>query len=81
MPERRTILRWQISFSTKGKLVAQPTNIFSETRYYAIMDVNEATAFPLEAIRGRLLSKGKVYYQEFDTPHPDGRIIPTAHLW
>jgi len=22
-------------------------------------------------------SKGRVYYQEFETPHPDGRVIPT----
>jgi hypothetical protein len=24
-----------------------------------------------------LFSKGRVFYQEFETPHPDGRIIPT----
>ncbi|MDY0042985.1 MAG: hypothetical protein RBS57_21950, partial [Desulforhabdus sp.] len=46
--------------------------------YYAIMQVNEATAFRLRQFKWTpLFSKGQVYYQEFDTPHPDGRVVPT----
>lgn len=60
-----------------GKLVAHCPNI-QRVWYYAIMDVNEATAFRLRQFKWTpFFSKGKVYYQEFDTPHPDGRIIPT----
>lgn len=60
-----------------GKLVAHCPNI-QRVWYYAILDVNEATAFRLRQFKWTpFFSKGKVYYQEFDTPHPDGRIIPT----
>ncbi len=60
-----------------GKLVAHCPNI-QRVWYYAIMDVNDATAFRLRQFKWTpFFSKGKVYYQEFDTPHPDGRIIPT----
>lgn len=60
-----------------GKLVAYCPNI-QRVWYYAVMHVNDATAFRLRQFKWTpFFSKGKVYYQEFDTPHPDGRIIPT----
>lgn len=60
-----------------GKLVAYCPNI-QRVWYYAIMDVNDATAFRLRQFKWTpFFSKGRVYYQEFDTPHPDGRVIPT----
>lgn len=60
-----------------GKLVAHCPNI-QRVWYYAIMDINEATAFRLRQFKWTpFFSKGKVFYQEFETPHPDGRIIPT----
>jgi hypothetical protein len=60
-----------------GKLVAYCPNI-QRVWYYAIMDVNDITAFRLRQFKWTpFFSKGKVYYQEFETPHPDGRIIPT----
>jgi len=60
-----------------GKLVKFCPNI-QRVWYYGIMNVNETTAFRLRQYKWTpFFSKGKVYYQEFDTPHPDGRIIPT----
>lgn len=60
-----------------GKLVAHCPNI-QRVWYYAIMDVNEATSFRLRQFKWTpFFSKGKVYYQEFETPHPDGRVVPT----
>jgi len=60
-----------------GKLVEYCPNI-QRVWYYAIMHINDATAFRLRQFKWTpFFSKGKVYYQEFDTPHPDGRIIPT----
>lgn len=60
-----------------GKLVAHCPNI-QRVWYYAIMDINDTTAFRLRQFKWTpFFSKGKVYYQEFETPHPDGRIIPT----
>ena len=60
-----------------GKLVAYCPNI-QRVWYYAIMDINDTTAFRLRQFKWTpFFSKGKVYYQEFETPHPDGRIIPT----
>lgn len=60
-----------------GKLVTHCPNI-QRVWYYAIMDINEATAFRLRQFKWTpFFSKGKVFYQEFETPHPDGRIIPT----
>lgn len=60
-----------------GKLVAYCPNI-QRVWYYAIMHINDTTAFRLRQFKWTpFFSKGKVYYQEFDTPHPDGRIIPT----
>lgn len=60
-----------------GKLVEHCPNI-QRVWYYAIMQVNEATAFRLRQFKWTpLFSKGQVYYQEFDTPHPDGRVVPT----
>ena len=59
------------------KLVAYCPNI-QRVWYYAIMNINDTTAFRLRQFKWTpFFSKGKVYYQEFDTPHPDGRIIPT----
>lgn len=59
------------------KLVEHCPNI-QRVWYYAIMQVNEATAFRLRQFKWTpLFSKGQVYYQEFDTPHPDGRVVPT----
>lgn len=60
-----------------GKLVEHCPNI-QRVWYYAIMQVNDATAFRLRQFKWTpLFSKGQVYYQEFDTPHPDGRVVPT----
>jgi len=60
-----------------GKLVKFCPNI-QRVWYYGIMNVNEETAFRLRQFKWTpFFSKGKVYYQEFDTPNPDGRIIPT----
>lgn len=59
------------------KLVEHCPNI-QRVWYYAIMQVNAATAFRLRQFKWTpLFSKGQVYYQEFDTPHPDGRVVPT----
>ncbi|MBS1986199.1 MAG: ATP-binding protein [Bdellovibrionales bacterium] len=60
-----------------GKLVAHCQNI-QRVWYYAVMQVNDATAFRLRQFKWTpLFSKGRVYYQEYETPHPDGRIVPT----
>lgn len=60
-----------------GKLVAHCPNI-QRVWYYAIMDVNDVMAFRLRQLKWTpFFSKGRVYYQEFETPHPDGRVIPT----
>ncbi len=60
-----------------GKLVSHCSNI-ERVWYYAIMQVNDATAFRLRQFKWTpLFSKGRVYYQEFETPHPDGKIVPT----
>lgn len=59
------------------KLVAYCQNI-QRVWYYAIMNINDATAIRLRQFKWTpFFSKGKVYYQEFETPHPDGRIVPT----
>ena len=59
------------------KLVAYCPNI-QKVWYYAIMNINDATAIRLRQFKWTpFFSKGKVYYQEFETPHPDGRIVPT----
>jgi len=60
-----------------GKLVAYCPNI-QRVWYYAIMNVNDTMAFRLRQLKWTpFFSKGRVYYQEFETPHPDGRVIPT----
>lgn len=60
-----------------GKLVAHCQNI-QRVWYYAIMDVNDVTDYRLRQMKWTpFFSKGRVFYQEFSTPHPDGRIIPT----
>lgn len=60
-----------------GKLVAHCQNI-QRVWYYAIVDINDTAAFRLRQMKWTpLFSKGRVFYQEFETPHPDGRIIPT----
>ncbi len=59
------------------KLVAYCPNI-QRVWYYATMNINDATAIRLRQFKWTpFFSKGKVYYQEFETPHPDGRIVPT----
>jgi len=61
-----------------GKLVEHCQNI-QRVWYYAIMQINDATDFRLRQMKwAPFFSKGKVYYQEFPTPHPDGRTIPTS---
>ncbi|MFG6637729.1 ATP-binding protein [Sulfitobacter sp. 1A12126] len=60
-----------------GKLVAHCPNI-QRVWYYAIMDVDERTAFRLRQMKWTpFFSKGQVFYQEFQTPHPDGHDVPT----
>lgn len=61
-----------------GKLVNFCQNI-QRVWYYAVMQVNADTEYRLRQLKwAPLYSKGSVYYQEFDTPHPDGRrVIPT----
>jgi len=60
-----------------GKLVTHCQNI-QRVWYYAIMDVNDITDYRLRQMKWTpFFSKGRVFYQEFNTPHPDGRIIPT----
>lgn len=60
-----------------GKLISFCPNI-QRVWYYAIMDVNDTMAFRLRQLKWTpFFSKGRVYYQEFETPHPDGRVIPT----
>ncbi|MEH6473447.1 MAG: hypothetical protein V7752_19630 [Halopseudomonas sp.] len=58
-------------------LVAHCKNI-QRVWYYAVMDINDKMATRLQQQRwSPLFSKGNVFYQEFVTPHPDGRQIPT----
>lgn len=46
--------------------------------YYAIMKVNKVMATRLRQQKwAPLFSKGEVFYQEYETPHPDGGIVPT----
>lgn len=60
-----------------GKLVSHCPNI-QRVWYYAIMDVNDVMAFRLRQLKWTpFFSKGRVYYQEFETPHPDGHVVPT----
>lgn len=60
-----------------GKLVSHCPNI-QRVWYYAIMNVNDTMAFRLRQLKWTpFFSKGRVYYQEFETPHPDGRVVPT----
>ena len=60
-----------------GKLVSHCPNI-QRVWYYAVMDVNDTMAFRLRQLKWTpFFSKGRVYYQEFETPHPDGRVVPT----
>ena len=60
-----------------GKLVSLCPNI-QRVWYYAIMNVNDTMAFRLRQLKWTpFFSKGRVYYQEFETPHPDGHVVPT----
>ncbi len=60
-----------------GKLVAYCPNI-QRVWYYAVMDVDKTTAFRLRQMKWTpFFSKGHVFYQEFQTPHPDGHDVPT----
>ena len=46
--------------------------------YYAVIQINDTMATRLRQQKwSPLFSKGKVFYQEYETPHPDGRIVPT----
>jgi len=59
------------------KLVEHCQNI-QRIWYYAVMQVNATLALRLRQQKwAPLFSKGRVFYQEYDTPHPDGRIVPT----
>ncbi|MEP1108057.1 MULTISPECIES: hypothetical protein [Pseudomonadota] len=59
------------------KLVEHCPNI-QRIWYYAVMQVNDTMALRLRQLKwAPLFSKGSVFYQEYDTPHPDGRIVPT----
>ncbi|MCG7969983.1 MAG: ATP-binding protein [Candidatus Thiodiazotropha taylori] len=59
------------------KLVKHCQNI-QRIWYYAVMQVNDTLALRLRQQKwAPLFSKGKVFYQEYDTPHPDGQIVPT----
>ena len=60
------------------KLVAHCQNI-QRVWYYAVIDINDTAAIRLRQLKWTpLFSKGKVYYQEFDTLLPDERTtIPT----
>lgn len=59
------------------KLVEHCQNI-QRIWYYAVMQVNDTLALRLRQQKwAPLFSKGRVFYQEYDTPHPDGRIVPT----
>ena len=60
-----------------GKLVAHCPNI-QRVWYYAVMDVNDTMAFRLRQLKWTpFFSKGRVFYQEFETPHSNGRVVPT----
>lgn len=46
--------------------------------YYAVMQVNKTMATRLRQQKwAPLFSKGEVFYQEYETPHPDGGVVPT----
>lgn len=60
-----------------GKLVEHCPNI-QRVWYYAVMDVDDRTDFRLRQMKWTpFFSKGRVFYQEFQTPHPDGHSVPT----
>lgn len=59
------------------KLVKHCSNI-QRIWYYAVLEVNESLATRLRQQKwAPLFSKGKVFYQEFETPDADNRYIPT----
>jgi hypothetical protein len=59
------------------KLVTSCPNI-QRIWYYALMQISESLGRRLTQLKwSPLFSKGQVYYQEFLTPNPDGRQIPT----
>jgi hypothetical protein len=46
--------------------------------YYAIMEVSDVLDVRLRQLKwAPLFSKGRVFYQEYETQHPTGRIVPT----
>lgn len=46
--------------------------------YYAVIHVSKTMEMRLRQMKwSPLYSKGKVFYQEFRTPHPDGHEVPT----
>ncbi|MFD3306610.1 hypothetical protein [Alteromonas macleodii] len=59
------------------KLVKHCSNI-QRIWYYAVLEVNDSLATRLRQQKwAPLFSKGKVFYQEFETPDADNRFIPT----
>ncbi len=59
------------------KLVKHCSNI-QRIWYYAVLEVNDSLATRLRQQKwAPLFSKGKVFYQEFETPDADNRYIPT----
>ncbi|EXE86765.1 ATP-binding protein [Acinetobacter baumannii] len=46
--------------------------------YYAVIQVSKTMELRLRQMKwSPLYSKGKVFYQEYKTPHPDGHEVPT----
>ena len=59
------------------KLVNHCPNI-QRVWYYAVLQVNDVLAGRLRQMKwAPLFSKGKVFYQDFETRRPDGVIVPT----
>ncbi len=60
------------------KLVKHCPNI-QRIWYYAVMQINDNLDLRLRQLKwAPLFSKGIVFYQEYETPHPDGiKIVPT----
>ena len=59
------------------KLVNHCPNI-QRIWYYAVLEVDEVLDRRLQQMKwAPLFSKGKVFYQDFETRRPDGKIIPT----
>lgn len=60
-----------------SKLVEFCPNI-QRVWYYAVIQVSKTMDLRLRQMNwSPLYSKGKVFYQEYKTPHPDGHYVPT----